>query len=124
MTVDIRPSATDRDVVSNFTQDASSADGILLAEGRFQEALAPLRLALALGDALPSTLLNLAIAEDRAGSRDHARRLMWPRGSQAASLGRAARAPRRKPARRGAKPRRPRKPTGGPSNSTPNAAKR
>lgn len=78
MTVDIRPSATDRDVVSNFTQDACSADGIaLLAEGRFQEALAPLRMALALGDALPSTILNLAIAEDRAGSRHHARRLMY-----------------------------------------------
>jgi protein O-GlcNAc transferase len=77
MTVDIRPSATDRDVVSNFTQDACSADGIaLLAEGHFQEALVPLRMALALGDALPSTILNLAIAEDRAGSRDHARRLM------------------------------------------------
>jgi protein O-GlcNAc transferase len=48
----------------------------LLAEGRFQEALVPLRMALAQGGALPSTMLNLAIAEDRAGSRDHARRLM------------------------------------------------
>jgi protein O-GlcNAc transferase len=77
MTVDIRPSATHRDVGSNVTQNACSAEGIaLLAEGRFQEALAPLRMALALGDALPSTILNLAIAEDRAGSRDHARRLM------------------------------------------------
>ena len=77
MTIDLRPSATDRDIVSNVTQNACSADGIaLLAEGRFQEALAPLRMALALGDPLPSTMLNLAIAEDRAGSRDHARRLM------------------------------------------------
>jgi protein O-GlcNAc transferase len=77
MTIDIWPSATERHVMSDATQNACSADGIaLLAEGRFQEALAPLRIALALGDALPSTILNLAIAEDRAGSRDHARRLM------------------------------------------------
>jgi protein O-GlcNAc transferase len=77
MTVDTRLAATDRDFVSDSSQNACSADGIaLLAEGRFQEALAPLRMALALGDALPSTMLNLAIAEDRAGSRDHARRLM------------------------------------------------
>ncbi len=48
----------------------------LLAEGRFHDALAPLRLALSLGDTTPSTLLNLAIAEDRAGDRDRARRLM------------------------------------------------
>ena len=48
----------------------------LLAKGRFQEALAPLRLALSLGDTAPATLLNLGIAEDRAGDRDRARRLM------------------------------------------------
>ncbi|MDR3530318.1 MAG: tetratricopeptide repeat protein [Rhodopila sp.] len=48
----------------------------LLAEGRFQEALAPLRLALAVGDACPATMLNLAIAEDRAGDSGRARRLM------------------------------------------------
>ena len=77
MTIDLRASATEQDFVSDVTQNACSADGIaLLAEGRFQEALAPLRMALALGDPLPSTMLNLAIAEDRAGSRDHARRLM------------------------------------------------
>ena len=48
----------------------------LLAQGRFQEALAPLRLALSLGDTAPATLLNLAIAEDRAGDRARSRRLM------------------------------------------------
>ena len=48
----------------------------LLAEGRFHDALAPLRLALSLGDTAPATLLNLSIAEDRAGDRDRARRLM------------------------------------------------
>jgi protein O-GlcNAc transferase len=48
----------------------------LLAQGRFQDALAPLRLALSLGDTAPSTLLNLAIAEDRAGDRARGRRLM------------------------------------------------
>src|SRR5271165_3555038 len=47
-----------------------------LAEGRFQDALAPLRLTVLLGDTAPTTLLNLAIAEDRAGDRDHARRLI------------------------------------------------
>jgi protein O-GlcNAc transferase len=61
MTVDVRPSSIGVD---------------LLAAGRFQDALAPLRLALSLGDAAPATQLNLAIAEDRAGDRDHARRLM------------------------------------------------
>jgi predicted O-linked N-acetylglucosamine transferase (SPINDLY family) len=54
-----------------------AADGVaFLADGRFEDALAPLRLALSLGDAQPATMLNLAIAEDRAGGRDHARRLM------------------------------------------------
>ena len=48
----------------------------LLAEGRFEEALAPLRLAVSAGDSTPATILNLAIAEDRAGDRDRARRLM------------------------------------------------
>jgi protein O-GlcNAc transferase len=48
----------------------------LLAQGRFHDALAPLRLALSLGDTTPVTLLNLAIAEDRAGDRDRARHLM------------------------------------------------
>jgi protein O-GlcNAc transferase len=48
----------------------------LLADGRFQDALAPLRLAVSLGDAAPATLLNLAIAEDRAGDRERGRRLM------------------------------------------------
>nr|WP_294509851.1 tetratricopeptide repeat protein [uncultured Rhodopila sp.] len=67
MTVDVRP---DRGA-------QLAADGVAcLAEGRFEEALTPLRLALSLGDAQPATMLNLAIAEDRAGVRDHARRLM------------------------------------------------
>ncbi len=48
----------------------------LLAEGRFQDALEQLRMALALGDTAPATLLNLAIAEDRVGDRERARRLM------------------------------------------------
>ncbi len=48
----------------------------LLAEGRFQDALEHLRMALALGDTAPATLLNLAIAEDRAGDRQRGRRLM------------------------------------------------
>jgi Flp pilus assembly protein TadD len=48
----------------------------LLAACRFQEALAPLRLALSLGDTAPATRLNLAIAEDRAGDRERGRRLM------------------------------------------------
>ena len=48
----------------------------LLASGRFDDALAPLRLAISLGDTAPSTLLNLAIAEDHAGDRDRGRRLM------------------------------------------------
>jgi predicted O-linked N-acetylglucosamine transferase (SPINDLY family) len=56
---------------------AHAATGVaLLADGRFQDALAPLRLALACGDARPATLLNLAIAEDRAGDRGYARTLM------------------------------------------------
>ncbi|MGD0105803.1 MAG: tetratricopeptide repeat protein [Rhodopila sp.] len=77
MTVDIRPSAISPDFDPTQSQDACSADGIaMLADGRFQDALVPLRMAMALGDATPSTILNLAIAEDRSGSSDHARRLM------------------------------------------------
>ena len=49
----------------------------LLAEGRFEDALALLRLTVSLGNTAPTTLLNLAIAEDRAGDRDRARRLIW-----------------------------------------------
>src|SRR5689334_5401828 len=57
--------------------DVHAAIGVaLLADGRFEEALAPLRLALAHGDAQPATMLNLAIAEDRAGDRAGARTLM------------------------------------------------
>ena len=48
----------------------------LLAEGRFEDALALLRLTVSLGNRAPTTLLNLAIAEDRAGDRDRARRLI------------------------------------------------
>ena len=56
--------------------DSATPPTDLLAAGRFQDALAPLRLAVSLGDADPATMLNLAIAEDRAGDRDRARRLM------------------------------------------------
>src|SRR3954463_16177225 len=48
----------------------------LLAAGRFQDALLPLRQALAQGGTDPVNLLNLAIAEDRTGAHDFARRLM------------------------------------------------
>jgi protein O-GlcNAc transferase len=48
----------------------------LMAAGRFQEALVPLRLAMSQGDTDSVNLLNLAIAEDRTGARDDARRLM------------------------------------------------
>ena len=48
----------------------------LLAEGRFHDALEPLRLALSKDDAAPAAMLNLAIAEDRAGNQDRGRRLM------------------------------------------------
>jgi protein O-GlcNAc transferase len=77
MTVDFRPAAIAGSIAPIRTQGSWSADGLaLLADGRFQEAIAPLRLALARGDVRPSMVLNLAIAEDHAGSRDHARRLM------------------------------------------------
>jgi protein O-GlcNAc transferase len=77
MTIDIRPVAVDVNIAPIRTQDSWSADGIeLLADGRFDDALVPLRLALAHGDLRPSTILNLAIAEDRTGSIDHARHLM------------------------------------------------
>lgn len=57
--------------------DRRAANGMaLLADGRFIEALAELRLAVAPGNAEPSTLLNLAIAEDRTGDPVRARRLM------------------------------------------------
>lgn len=48
----------------------------LLREDRPADALAALRLAVALGDTGPSTLLNLAIANDRAGDRARGRELM------------------------------------------------
>ena len=47
-----------------------------LASDRPGQALTALRMAVALGDAAPATLLNLALAEDRAGDPLHARRLM------------------------------------------------
>ena len=66
MTLDLRP--------------VSAGSGLpavdLLAAGRFKDALAPLRLALSVGGAQPATLLNLAIAEDRAGDRRSARRIL------------------------------------------------
>lgn len=76
-TIDVRRAmrATEPDPLP--TQESCAADGLeLLADGRFQDALAPLRRALALANIEPSTMLNLAIAEDRTGNRDHARRLM------------------------------------------------
>ncbi len=48
----------------------------LLAADRPADALAALRTAAALGDPDPATLLNLALAEDRAGDSDRARCLM------------------------------------------------
>ncbi|HEX4368828.1 MAG TPA: tetratricopeptide repeat protein [Rhodopila sp.] len=61
MTIDVHPSTAGVD---------------LLAAGRFRDALEPLRLARSLGDTTPAMLLNLAIAEDRAGDRERGRRLM------------------------------------------------
>jgi len=80
MTVDIR--TADRLPDQSLPLDPeccgeSAANGIaLLASGMFEQALAELRLAVALGDDNPSTLLNMAIAEDRVGDRDHARGVM------------------------------------------------
>jgi len=54
-----------------------AADGVaLLAAGQPEAALAILREVVANGDATPVTLLNLALAEDRAGDRDRARQRM------------------------------------------------
>lgn len=54
-----------------------SADPLaLLAAGDFTGALESLRNVVAAGDETPSTLLNLAIAEDRSGDRPRARRRM------------------------------------------------
>src|SRR5689334_9004376 len=58
-------------------EDALAVAGVAaLAEGRFSDALAVLRLAVAPGDPSSVTLLNLAIAEDRAGDRNRAQALM------------------------------------------------
>jgi protein O-GlcNAc transferase len=67
MTVDTIPGSGEQ-----FAEQAIA----LMAEGCFEAALAPLRLALSCGDARPATMLNLAIAEDRTGDRAHARTLM------------------------------------------------
>src|SRR5690348_11926001 len=57
--------------------DVHAARGVaLLAENQPGEALVELRLAVAGGDASAVTLLNLAIAEDRAGSVDCAQQAM------------------------------------------------
>src|SRR6185312_2750924 len=48
----------------------------LLGTGQTELALSSLRTAIALGDCSPTTVLNLAIAEDRAGDADRARNLM------------------------------------------------
>jgi protein O-GlcNAc transferase len=61
MTIDLLPSRSGVD---------------FLAAGRFKDALAPLRLAISLGETGPVSLLNLAIAEDRAGDRARGRRLI------------------------------------------------
>jgi Flp pilus assembly protein TadD len=54
-----------------------AARGIaLLALGRPADALAVLRAVVAAGDATPVTRLNLALAEDRVGDRECARRQM------------------------------------------------
>ncbi len=55
---------------------AAQAGRDFMAAGEFAAALAPLRAAIAAQDAPPATLLNLAIAEDRAGDRGKGRRLM------------------------------------------------
>jgi protein O-GlcNAc transferase len=55
---------------------AAQAGRDLMAVGKFSAALGPLRAATAVNDTAPSTLLNLAIAEDRAGDRGKGRRLM------------------------------------------------
>ena len=69
MTVDVCPTPSGAE-----HQLLSAID--LLAAGRFKDALAPLRLALSAGDTTPAGRLNLAIAEDRAGDREYARRLI------------------------------------------------
>ena len=48
----------------------------LLEQGRGAEALVALRGAVAFGDTRPATLLNLALAEDRAGDPAQARAMM------------------------------------------------
>jgi protein O-GlcNAc transferase len=69
MTVEVQSRAADLDWPQPVGVD-------LLAAGRFEDALVPLRRALLIGDATPATRLNLAIAEDRAGDRACARRLI------------------------------------------------
>jgi protein O-GlcNAc transferase len=58
-----------------MTIEAESSGVAFLAQGRFHEALAPLRLAVSLGDTSPATILNLAIAESRTGDPERGRRL-------------------------------------------------
>ena len=71
------PACTRADPPASTRADPPRPAGVdLLAVGRFEEALAPLRLALSMGDTAPATLLHLAIAEDRAGDRNRGRRLM------------------------------------------------
>src|ERR1700733_9402897 len=62
-------------VARGITQFATP-QGALLAADRPEEALPVLREAVAFGDVTPVTLLNLALAEDRAGDRDRARQKM------------------------------------------------
>jgi protein O-GlcNAc transferase len=81
MTVDVLPhlpgrASTGPSATGNRQTGLAQTGVSLLAAGRFQEALAPLRLARSLGGASPATTLNLAIAEDRTGNRASARRLI------------------------------------------------
>ena len=77
MTVDLaqRPAPHDGDTTGRGG-DLAEAGRHLLAQGRFHDALAALRQAVASGHDAPSTVLNLAIAHDRTGDRPHARSIM------------------------------------------------
>ena len=77
MTVEVRSDASQAELPRPIRRDSVRPPGVdLLAEGRFRDALEPLRQAVASGDASPVSRLNLAIAEDRAGDRTYARRLI------------------------------------------------
>jgi protein O-GlcNAc transferase len=71
MTIDVRPRPLGQPLAGPLLAGVD-----LLAAGRFEDALVPLRLALSIGDMSSAARLNLAIAEDRAGDRGYARRLI------------------------------------------------